>query len=390
MKNERDMARAATLISHAKDKVYSDAAQDDRDSVVFKGFNDQDTINSSRYRGDETRKVWETLRGKVVNPREGEGGGKNRGSRVGSSVEYDGENGEEYEEKENYTTQTGEDDLTFANSFGGGTMNTMKTTASTTSFWSGTDLLNKRTIGVDHADTLKIFNQSMCDMLRPYKKKIRERGRADWVTYKGPWIDFGSISRAKGEGYKALISITNTSREPILVTPSSYKFDKRGTLVVQEVDWEHEDDVKEDGYDEEAGLIDVRFKPAVVPPGLRTLVNVVVDPGACSRDEVLGGINLCVGVVPREQGKAERKDVGKTQMRKKQSLQTSFNVKVPIYCGFVDERFGDRAGRYEHRERIEDVACFKRAGFKIKRKNGADGNVNEVDYLTIRDPVGPA
>ncbi|GMH58673.1 hypothetical protein TrST_g7230 [Triparma strigata] len=386
LKKERDVARAATLISHAKEKVYDDGSQDDRDSVIFKGFNDHDTVNSSRYRGDETKKVWETIRGKVVNPgRAGERKGKGGGSRVGFSVECeddddDFEDREDREEKENFTTQMSQDDLTFANSFA-----TMKTTASTTSFWSGTDLLNKRTLGVDHAETLKMFNQAMCEILRPYKRKIRAKGKADWVTYKGPWIDFGSVSRGGGGGYKAIISITNTSTEPVLVTPSVYKFDKRGRLFDQGEHEEDEEDMKEDRFDTESGLISIQFKPAVVPPGLRTSVSVTVDPRATERGEVLGGINLCVGVVPREQGKAERKDVAKTQMRKKQSLQTSFNVKVPIYSRFVDERFSDRAGRYELKARIEDVRCFQRAGIKIKSKNKANGNKFEVDYITIAD-----
>ena len=180
----------------------------------------------------------------------------------------------------------------------------------------------------------------------------------------------------------SLRSVVNSGDSPILVTPEAYRFDKDGDIC-----WGGDNvgggSGSDSDEDDEAEVIDVAFEPCVIPPGLRTIISVTLSPTFCKRDEFLGGINLEVSLVPREQGNVEyRHPKSGTEMRPKSSLRDNFFVRVPLYSAFVDDKFGDQAGSYECKEMLIDSRVFKRKGIRIK---GAKEKAEEVKRIEDED-----
>jgi len=300
LRDERDRERAALLISNAKGPL-----RHSRDGEVkFKGWNDADTVKGSRFLGDDTRRIWEETREVVVGTIVG------RESDPTTFDDYDDYGEEMYEDNDGV-----DDDYTRS------TRRTSKSQMTTrtmdTSFWSGRNLTKKKTLGVDHTDLLnELYTEFLTEILAPYKFKKANDMKPSWTEFKGPFMHFGAISRYRKGGYKALLSVTNTGENPILVTPEAYWFDKKGAIC-----WAAENvgEVEDGGSGNGVDVIDITFEPAVIPPGLRKVINLTLNPNCFSRnDEFLGGINLEVSIVPREQGKLAYRDPrGGTEMRRK-------------------------------------------------------------------------
>ncbi|GMI08580.1 hypothetical protein TrRE_jg6278 [Triparma retinervis] len=367
LRDERDRERAALLVSRKRGGRPKHPREGD---VKFKGWNDEDTIRGSRYLGDDTRRIWEETREVALG-----GGGETMGSVGGAEFEQDDDITEGNYEEDGYFDET----LSRSTRRTEASRMTARTTDTAfTSFWSGKSTTTKKTLGVDHAELLKeSYNESMTKILLPYKFKNLSDKKPLWTEFKGPYMDFGITSRWRRGGYRAVISVVNSGDNPILITPEAYRFDKDGDIC-----WGGDDvgvDSDDDDGEEEADLLDVAFEPSVIPPGLRTIISVTLSPNFSKRDELLGGINLEVSLVPREQGNINYRHPKRgTEMKPKSSLRDHFFVRVPIYSAFVDDKFGDQVGSFECKENLIDSGVFKRKGIRVK---GARSKAEEVKRI---------
>jgi len=115
----------------------------------------------------------------------------------------------------------------------------------------------------------------------------------------------------------------------------------------------------------------VAFTPAVVPPGLRTLILVTVAPGLFEDGvtEVLGGVDLVVSIVNKEQGKNERADVTRSAGGRTTALDANVVVKVPMYFKVCAGRTADCVGSYVVPRSLRADDEVRRKGVRVKKRS---------------------
>ncbi len=352
LRKERDMARAATLISHAMHAIKIDEVGEGSDvgEVSF----GRGTASSSKFIGDDTRFVWEKQRRSVISGSSTIGGDRHVG--------LEDCEGTELETMLSQVRTTSADGADVGMTKGGsrrggaGTVKTLNTTTTLgTSFWGGESKVSARTLGVDHTQMFDNYDHRLTELLRCHKNRVGKEGRLSWKECNGPFLDFGIVSSYREDKtYRAIISLVNASKEPILITPETYRLDKNG---------------ERGGF--EPGTLDVVFVPSVVPPGLRTVLTAVVGTGLLGKDrsalEILGGINLVISTVPRQQGKKERENVHITTMRVSSELTKNVTVKIPLYMHIVKQKFADKIGDYTAKAQLKDNPQARRS-FKMKTR----------------------
>ena len=374
LRDERDLNRAAELLCNSSHALKHQREREP--NIRFKHFNDDDTLRSSKFMVDETRRVWEETRDAVY--LEG-------GSNIAQHLECG--------EFSGYDFSGGGARGGAISMNGGGT-----TITPGSSFWSGASTHTKRIFGFDHKDLLLgSYDQSLVDLLLPYKFKLAPEDKPRWMEFSGPFIDFGVLSRRR-KSYRACVSITNTGENPIVVTPETYYYDEDGTLRYdRDDDWELEGSgggsIKDAADSADCrksrpsfrfiDAMQVSFDPAVVPPGLRTVISLSLAPSAVRKRCILAGLHLEISVAPREQGRsAYRSGSWGTDMSRSDRLKESYCLKIPIYGEFTNDKFGDKVGDFFCKENIKDSDKVKRAGIKIRgSKDKAERVKMEEEFI---------
>ena len=142
-RDERDLERASFVRRHGQ--ICTNSSDKSLTSASV----------SSRFVGDDTRRIWEDAR-KTVD----KGGG------------------------DDFTAFTGASGITHS-----------------TGFWSGASKETSNTLGLEHAELLSLYSKDLNRLLLPYMYKTTVGGGGDavaamsnWKEYGGAFLDFGTVS----------------------------------------------------------------------------------------------------------------------------------------------------------------------------------------------------